>query len=133
MILRVDNSLPADALELSLLGLDSPGLPLESAESTISLDSALALSRASTICTLLNSPRYNLVTQYRYLSPAHSTLAQEPSRKEIAGSGSPLIAQRLSWKTVAESGSPHSTGTPLEEGSRAGLPHGSETRLEEGS
>ena len=79
------------------------------------------------------SPRYNLLTQYRYLSLAHSTLAQEPSRKEIAGSGSPLIAQRLSWKTVAESGSPHSTGTPLEEGSRAGLPHGSETRLEEGS
>ena len=47
----------------------------------------------------------------------------------------PLLAQvqRLSWKTVAESGSPHSTGTPLVEGSGAGLPHGSETWLEEGS
>ena len=85
------------------------------------------------MCTLLDRSRSNLVTQYRYLNPAHSTLAQEPSCKEIAGSGSPLIAQRLSWKTVAESGSPHSTETPLEEGSGAGLPHGSETRLEEGS
>ena len=60
---------PDDMLELSTTGLDSPGPP-------ISLDSALALSRSSAICTLHNGPLYNLVTQYRQLSLAHSTLAQ---------------------------------------------------------
>ena len=47
--------------------------------------------------------------------------------EEIAESGSPLTAQRLSGKIVAESGSPHSTEAPLEEGCGTGSPHGSET------
>ena len=53
--------------------------------------------------------------------------------EEIAESGSPLTAQRLSWKTVAESGSPHSTETPLEEGCGAGSPTRLRDLLEEGS
>ena len=49
--------------------------------------------------------------------------------EEIAESGSPLTAQRLSGKIVAGSGSLHSTEAPLEEGCGTGSPHSSETRL----
>ena len=48
--------------------------------------------------------------------------------EEIAEFGSPLTAQRLSGKIVAESGFPHSTEALLEEGCGTGSPHGSETR-----
>ena len=73
------------------------------------------------------------MAQVGQLSPSHSTLAQELRCRKIAESGSLNLAQRLSWKIVAESGSPHSTGNPLEEGSRVGSPHSSEAQLEEGS